>query len=114
MTVIDEYTARFDNPERTELERIRQLVLEVTPDAQEVISYGMPGFKYKGKYLCGFNAFKHHLSFFPTSAPVDTYRDRLEGYTLSKGTVRFTLEHPLSGQLIPDMCRHRAQVIDNE
>ena len=84
MTVIDQYFANVDPTQRKELERIRTIVKNVAPEAEEVISYGMPGFKYKNKYLIGFNAFKDHLSLFPTSRPVEVYKDQLQDYKLSE------------------------------
>src|SRR5215471_15685790 len=95
MSVIDEYFAQLGAPEREALERIRQIVRTTVPEAEEVISYGMPGFTYKGKYLVGLNAFRDHLSLFPTSAPVEAFRERLRDFTLSKGTIQFTLEKPV-------------------
>ena len=56
----------------------------------------MPALKVSGKPLIGINAAKRHLSLFPFSpAVVEHVRDRLDGFELSKGTIRFTLDHPL-------------------
>ena len=71
MNKIDEYLHNLAQPERNALECIRQIVREMVPNAEEVISYGIPGFKYNDKYLLGFAAFKNHLSLFPTSGPTD-------------------------------------------
>lgn len=54
MSVIDEYLQNVSEPQKSELLRIRQLIKETLPDVEEVISYAMPGFKYKGKYLVTF------------------------------------------------------------
>ena len=112
MTVIDAYLQNVPAPEREILEYIRDTVREIVPDAREVISYGMPGFKYKGKYLCGFNAFKDHLSFFPTSEPIEQLRDQLSGYTLATGTIQFSLERPLPESLIKALVRVRIDAIN--
>jgi uncharacterized protein YdhG (YjbR/CyaY superfamily) len=103
MSVIDEFFEYIDPPERSELQRIRNIVHETVPDAVEVISYGMPGFKYKGKYLITFNAWKDHLSLFPGAEAVEVLRDKLQDYSLSKGTIRFTLDSPLPEPLIKDI-----------
>jgi uncharacterized protein YdhG (YjbR/CyaY superfamily) len=107
MTVIDSYLQTISQPEAAELERIRMIVLETVPAAQEVISYGMPGFKYKGKYLLGMNAFKDHLSLFPTGGPVDALKAKLGNYKISKGTIQFTLENPLPKLLIQEIVAIR-------
>ena len=111
-TVIDDYMANLDPDQREQLERIRKIVHDTVDDAVECISYGMPGFKYKGKYLGGFNAFKSHLSFFPTGRPVEVLKDKLGDYKLSTGTVQFTVEHPIPEELIREMLRVRIDAID--
>ena len=42
MSVIDDYLSKLEPDKRKQLERIRTIPLHVVPDAQEVISYGMP------------------------------------------------------------------------
>ena len=103
MTVIDELLEQTPPPERAELERIRQFVHELCPEATEVKTYGMPGFKYKNKYLLSFAAFKDHMSLFPGAGPTDILKSKLDGYTLSKGTIQFTLDHSLSDELLRDI-----------
>src|SRR5882672_11738724 len=100
MTVIDDYLNTISSPQKEELERIRAQVKQLAPEAEEVITYGMPGFKYKGKYLISFSAFKDHLSLFPGAGPIEELKDPLQAYTLSKGTIQFTLDHPLSDELL--------------
>lgn len=103
MSVVDDYLAEVDEPQRAELERIRQIVKRAAPAAEEVISYGMPVFKYHGQYLIGFAAFKNHLSLFPASHPIEVLKDRLSDFKLSKGTIQFTLDHPIPESLIKQL-----------
>src|SRR4051812_25778834 len=107
MSVIDEYLDNVSAPQRAELERIRRIVQETVPEAEELISYGMPGFKYQGKYLVGFAAFKDHLSLFPTSRPVEVFEDKLKGFQISKGTIQFTEENPIPEHLIKEILLSR-------
>lgn len=111
MSAIDNYIAKVSDPQKTELERIRAIVKSATPDTVEVISYGMPGFKYRGKYLAGYAAFKDHLSLFPTAEPVEELKDKLSGYKLSKGTIQFTVEHPIPEALIKELVQIRMAAI---
>jgi uncharacterized protein YdhG (YjbR/CyaY superfamily) len=112
MTVIDDYLAKIDAPQRAELERIRKIVKTTVPEVKEVISYGMPGFKYKDKYLIAFSAFKDHLSLFPTSRPVEELESKLSKYKLSKGTIQFTLDNPIPESLIKEILLVRINDID--
>jgi uncharacterized protein YdhG (YjbR/CyaY superfamily) len=46
---IDRYLARLDEPKRRALEALRESILEILPEADQCISYGVPAFKVKGK-----------------------------------------------------------------
>ena len=111
MSIIDEHLDKLNDPEKAELQRIRQIVREIVPDAEEVISYGMPGFKYRGKYLVGFAAFKDHLSLFPTSGPIEELQAKLAGFYLAKGTIQFTVNKPIPESLIKELLLCRVRMI---
>lgn len=100
MTVIDDLLSGTNAPQKAELERIRQVVHQLCPGCEEVKTYGMPGFKYKDKYLLSFAAFKDHMSLFPGAEPVDVLKEQLKPYQLSKGTIQFTLDHSLPDDLL--------------
>jgi hypothetical protein len=70
MGVIDDYLEDLGDSQRAELERIRRIVLDRVPGAEEGRSYGMPAFRYRRKPLLGFAALKDHLSLFPFSPHV--------------------------------------------
>ena len=96
MTEIDDYLATVPDDAKKELERVRAVIAAQVPDAVEGISYGMPAFRYDGRPLIGFTASKAHLSLHPFSpAVIEAEKDRLEGFSLSKGTIRFSPAQPL-------------------
>jgi len=103
MSVIDDYLQNVPSAEKAELERIRKIVHDAAPTAEEVITYSMPGFKYMGKYLISFAAFKDHLSIFPGSEPVGVLKDALKDNITGKGTIQFTPEKPLSDEVIREI-----------
>lgn len=113
MSVVDDYLIKVDAPQRAALERVRAIVKQAVPEAEEVISYGMPGFKYKKKYLFGYAEFKDHLSLFPTATPVEALKEKLGGFELSKGTVQFTVEHPVPEDIIKELVSVRVNAITN-
>ena len=82
-TVEDYLSGVEGEPYRQALEDLRRIIREEVPNAQEVISYGMPGYKLNG-YLCGFAAFKGHCSFFPGGI-AEQFADRLPGFKTAKG-----------------------------
>ena len=113
MSRFDEYLASVPEPQKAELERLRQLVRRVVPDVEESESYGMPAFKYKNRPLLEFKASKNHLSVFPFSPEtIDAARDALAGFDLSKGTVRFTPDKPIPGPALRQLLRHRLREIE--
>ena len=113
MSSFDEYLATVPEPQKAELERIRELVRREVPEAEEATSYGLPAFKYKDRPLLGFRASKNHLSVFPFSPEaVEAARDELVGFDLSKGTVRFTPDEPIPAAALKRLLDHRLREIE--
>jgi uncharacterized protein YdhG (YjbR/CyaY superfamily) len=108
ITNIDEYIACFPEHVQQLLSQIRSIVREVAPEAEEVISYQMPAFKYHG-ILVYFAAFKNHIGFFPTASGVEVFREELSAYKLSKGTIQLPLDKPLPLDLITRIVKFRKQ-----
>ena len=87
---------------------LRASILEVVPEAEQCISYGMPAFKVAGKTVAGFAAFKHHLSYLPHSGSVlSTLGDDVSGYEMSKGALRFAIDKPLPKRLVQKLVTAR-------
>jgi uncharacterized protein YdhG (YjbR/CyaY superfamily) len=74
----------------------------------------MPGYKYKGKYLISFGAFKNHMSIFPGANATAELERELAAYRQSKGTIQFTNEHPLSDKVIQKLALLCKERIDNK
>jgi uncharacterized protein YdhG (YjbR/CyaY superfamily) len=111
---VDEYLAALDQPKRGTLERLRNMILEMVPEAEQCISYGMPAFRLDGKVVAGFAAFKNHLSYFPHSGSVlPELADYLVGYTASKGTLQFSIDKPLPKALVKKLIAVRQQQLGN-
>jgi len=100
LPAIESYLAAVPEPHRTALEHLRSVIRSAAPDAEEVMTYAMPGFRRDG-VLVSYAAFKEHLSFFPMSASLlDTFDAELKGYRKSKGTIHFSPENPLPDDLV--------------
>jgi uncharacterized protein YdhG (YjbR/CyaY superfamily) len=67
---VDAYLAALDEPKQSTLRTLRQTILEILPEAEQCISYAIPGFRVRGQLIAGFAAFKNHLSYFPHSGSV--------------------------------------------
>lgn len=112
MGAVDDYLHGLDLSERAAFERIRRVTMDLAPEAEEGMSYGMAALKYRKKPLLAFLATKHHLSIFPfSSRVVAAVRDRLAAYELSKGTIRFTVASPPPDEVVRDIVRLRMEEI---
>jgi uncharacterized protein YdhG (YjbR/CyaY superfamily) len=103
---IDEYIAGFPDEVRAVLSKLRQVIKEAAPGAQETISYGMPAFKLNG-ILVYFAAFKSHIGFYPTASGIAAFEKDLSLYDTSKGTVRFPLDKPVPFKLVEKIVKFR-------
>jgi uncharacterized protein YdhG (YjbR/CyaY superfamily) len=101
---ITEYLTAVPPDKRAALQRLRKAVRATAPGAEECISYGIPAFRLDGRVLVYFAAAKNHCSFFPGGI-IEGFEDELEGYETSKGTVRFTPDHPLPVALIRKLVK---------
>jgi len=98
---IDRYLATLTEPKRSTLEAVRRSIMEVVPEAEQCISYGMPAFKVEGKAVAGFAAFKNHLSYLPHSSSVfSMLPDETAPYKASKGALQFAIDTPLPKRLV--------------
>jgi uncharacterized protein YdhG (YjbR/CyaY superfamily) len=110
---VDDFLATLPPDDAQVLTRVRALAEAAAPGVEQGTSYGMPALKLRGRPLLGFASAKAHLSIFPFSpAVVDAVRGRLDGYSLSKGTIRFTATTPLPDDVVTDVVRLRRDEID--
>jgi uncharacterized protein YdhG (YjbR/CyaY superfamily) len=105
---VDEYLQGLEEPKRRTLESLRRTILEIVPEAEEVISYRVPAFRVGGKTVAGFAAFKNHLSYLPFSGSViGQLSDELDGYTTTKSSAHFAIDHPLPKALLKKLIQVR-------
>jgi uncharacterized protein YdhG (YjbR/CyaY superfamily) len=103
---VDEYIAAFPPEIQASLQAVRQAIREAAPQAEERISYGIPGYKLNG-VLVYFAAHKKHLGFYPAGTAIKTFQAELSAYKTSKGAVQFPFDQPLPLDLIDKIARFR-------
>ena len=107
-TDVDEYLRGVDEPKRSTLQALRRTILEIVPDAEQVISYQIPAFRVGGKTVAGFAAFKDHLSYLPFSGSVlGQLAGELEGYTMTKSALHFPVDQPLPKSVVRNLIAVR-------
>jgi uncharacterized protein YdhG (YjbR/CyaY superfamily) len=105
---VDNYLASLEEPKRSTLEALRRTILDVIPEAEQCISYGVPAFRLQGKVIAGFAAFKNHLSYLPHSGSVfPELGDAISQYTTSKGALQFAVDRPLPKALVKKLISIR-------
>jgi len=105
---IDEHIAQFPVSTREILQKVRETIREVAPDAIEVIAYGIPTFKLNGN-LVHFAGYARHVGFYPGSEAIEVFRGEIKGYKTSKGTIQFPLDKPIPYELIKKITQYRVQ-----
>ncbi|MGA7689483.1 MAG: DUF1801 domain-containing protein [Jiangellales bacterium] len=113
MGTVDDLIAGQDEARGSALQHVLDLAMDAAPEAEQGMSYGVPALRYRGRPLLGFNAWDTHLAIYPFSpAAIDPVRDQLHGFSVSKGTVRFTVENPLPDQAVTGIVVARQSELD--
>ena len=109
---VDAYLRGVSEPGRSTLQALRGTILEIIPDAEQVISYRVPAFRARGQTVAGFAAFTNHLSYLPFSGSVlPQLADELAGYSMTKSSLHFPADRPLPKALVQKLIEVRlAQV----
>lgn len=114
MSVINQYLKNLPAQQKKELGRVHQIVKDLAPDTTETFSYGIPTYKYKGKNLVHFAAYKNHMSLFPGPAAIEALKAELSNFKLSKGTIQFTTEQPIPTTTLKKIIQIRKSSIDGQ
>jgi uncharacterized protein YdhG (YjbR/CyaY superfamily) len=104
---VEAYLDSLPAEQREALQRLRETIRSVAPEATEVISYGIPTFKL-GRSLVGFNASAGGCTLqLMSTAVLEAHAAELAGYRTGKGSVRFTPDKPLPETLVKKLVEAR-------
>src|SRR2546423_9995945 len=103
---VDEYMASQPEAVQSVLGIVRSTIRKALPGAEEVISYQIPAYTLHGSRVIFFAGWKQHYSLYPASDRViETFKDELAPYEISKGTIRFPLSQPVPTELIEGIVK---------
>lgn len=105
---VSEYIKGEPKRSKLLLKELRKIVLKTAPHANEVLSYGMPAYKYHGMLLY-FASHKNHIGFYPMPSALKQFQKELMGYKTSKSTIQFLLDKKLPVTLIKKIVRFRVK-----
>ncbi|MCD6011691.1 MAG: hypothetical protein K0Q79_1553 [Flavipsychrobacter sp.] len=103
---VDAYIAAYPADVQKKLQQVRNTIRKAAPDAEEVISYSMPGYKYHGM-LVYFAAWKTHIGFYAVPSGHAAFKEELSAYKGAKGSVQFPLDKPMPVALITKIVKFR-------
>ncbi|HHY87664.1 MAG TPA: hypothetical protein GYA06_01915 [Chloroflexi bacterium] len=103
---VAEYIAQFPPEVQQILNTLRKMVNEIAPEAEERISYGMPGYYYHGP-LVYFAAHRNHIGFYPTPSGIEAFEKELAEYRNAKGSVQFPYKKPMPYDLMRRIIEYR-------
>jgi uncharacterized protein YdhG (YjbR/CyaY superfamily) len=103
---VDDYIAAVPQVARIALEDLRRAIRHAAPQAEEVISYNIPAFKWNGM-LVWYAAFKKHIGLYPKASAIAAFKKELSGYKTSKGAIQFPLEKPIPSLLVRKIVKFR-------
>lgn len=95
MSVITDYIANLSPPEQEVWNQFRDIVYKEVPDVEDAFSYGIPTYRYKGKYMIAFASTKKGLSIYPGAYLSDPLMQAVKPFRSGKGTLAFTLKQPI-------------------
>ncbi|MGZ5134933.1 MAG: iron chaperone [Flavitalea sp.] len=104
----EEYIESFPENIQKLLTQMRSTIIKAAPEAEEVISYGMPGFRLGGM-LVFFAAYPNHIGFYPTPSGIDKFKKELATYKGAKGSVQFPIDQQLPLGLITKIVKFRVK-----
>ena len=104
MTItVDEYINSFYQQIQINLIKLRKIIKETSPEAQEKISWGVPTYFQDG-FLVQFAAYKKLIWLYTSPQTIEAFKTELANYkTNNKNTVQFMFEQELPVELIKKM-----------
>jgi uncharacterized protein YdhG (YjbR/CyaY superfamily) len=103
---LDNYIEGFPPVVKKQLKEIRAIIKAAAPEAQELMSYGMPAYKLNGM-LVYFAGYKAHIGFYPTPSGIKKFLPKLKAFKCSKAAVQFPIDQPLPKDLIKEIIVFR-------
>lgn len=111
---VDEYLKKLPKDQQVILEKLRQTIKSLSPEITELISYGIPSFKYKGRQFVAFAAYPVHINFLIMSYPImETFKSELKRFETDKATIRFTVEKPMPAALLKKLIKARMSEVES-
>lgn len=106
--VVRKHYSSAPQPHQVTMLEMRNRILELIPNAEEVVSYGMPAFKLDGVIVAGLLANKKHVGYYPFSGGIlHLFPKELANFTTTKSAIHVPVDKPLPKTLIKKLIKAR-------
>ena len=105
---VDQYIAAFPEDVKKRMQQLRKTIKAGAPNADELISYQMSGYKYFGM-LVYFAAYKNHIGFYPGTGGLLEFYKELSSFKSAKGSVQFPHDRPIPYDMISKIVKFRVK-----
>jgi uncharacterized protein YdhG (YjbR/CyaY superfamily) len=103
---VEDYVNSFPKDIQKILKQVRKTVKKAAPQAEEMISYNMPLYKWNGM-LVSYAAWKKHIGLYPSPRATGELKKKLTPYEGSKATLKFPVDKPIPLDLITEIVKLR-------
>ncbi len=104
LKTIDEYIGTCSEEIQPKLRKLRQIILDASPELTEKVSWNMPTFYFKGNVI-HFAAHKKHIGLYCGAEAVKIFSNILHSYKTSNGTIQISNDRELDIDLIQNIVR---------
>jgi len=100
---VDDYIESFDDTLQPKLIELRKIILSaVPPGINEIISYGMPTYKWHIN-LIHFGQAKNHIGIYPGPGAILDAETALKDYKTTKGSIHIPNNQPIPVKIIKQL-----------
>lgn len=105
---VKKYYDNAPSPHRQTMLEMRERILQIIPEAQEVVSYAMPAFRVDGEVVAGLLANKQHVGYYPFSGSIlKLFPEELAKFTTTKSAIHVPVDKPLTKTLLAKLIKAR-------
>ncbi len=103
----DTYIAAAPEPFQEALRRLRGTLSRVLPDAEEMVAYGMPGFRAGGTVVASYAAFSRQCGLYVLPEAIARHAEEIAaaGLKATRTGVTFTPRRPVPDDLVERLAR---------
>lgn len=106
-STVESYLNQYQGDVKERMKKLRQIILEASPEISEKISWGMATFVLNGN-LIHFAGQKNHIGIHPGSEAVEHFEERLSELQLkfSKGAIQFSNDKPVPWEFFEELVTY--------